>query len=67
MKITNTSDLWWKTAVIYCLDVQTFLHWNHDGRGDLIGLSQRVDYLHELGVTSLWLMPIYPSPDRDDG
>ncbi|MDQ1723494.1 MAG: hypothetical protein QOG52_522, partial [Frankiaceae bacterium] len=58
---------WWKTAVIYCLDVQTFLDWNHDGRGDLIGLSQRVDYLHELGVTCLWLMPIYPSPDRDDG
>jgi trehalose synthase len=67
VKITDTSDLWWKTAVIYCLDVQTFLDWNNDGRGDLVGLSQRLDYLHELGVTCLWLMPIYPSPDRDDG
>jgi trehalose synthase len=67
VKITDTSDLWWKTAVVYCLDVQTFLDWNGDGRGDLVGLTQRLDYLHDLGVTCLWLMPIYPSPDRDDG
>jgi trehalose synthase len=67
VKITDTSDMWWKTAVIYCLDVQTFLDWDGDGRGDLIGLAQRLDYLHELGVTCLWLMPIYPSPDLDDG
>ncbi|MCU1678736.1 MAG: treS [Frankiales bacterium] len=67
MKITDTSDLWWKTAVIYCLDVQTFLDWDGDGRGDIVGLSQRLDYLNELGVTCLWLMPIYPSPERDDG
>jgi trehalose synthase len=67
MKITDTSDLWWKTAVIYCLDVETFLDWNGDGTGDLAGLVQRIDYLAELGVTCLWLMPIYPTPDRDDG
>jgi len=67
MRITDTSDLWWKTAVIYCLDVETFLDWNDDGRGDFIGLAQRIDYLAELGVTCLWLMPFYPTPDRDDG
>ena len=67
MKITDTSDLWWKTAVIYCLDVETFLDSNGDGVGDLQGLSQRIDYLSQLGVTCLWLMPFYPTPDRDDG
>jgi trehalose synthase len=67
MKITDTSDLWWKTAVIYCLDVETFLDWGGDGTGDFAGLAQRIDYLAELGVTCLWLMPFYPTPDRDDG
>ncbi len=67
MRITDTSDLWWKTAVVYCLDVETFLDWDGDGVGDLPGLAQRIDYLSELGVTCLWLMPIYPTPDRDDG
>jgi trehalose synthase len=67
MRITETSDVWWKTAVIYCLDVETFLDWNDDGRGDFPGLAQRLDYLSSLGVTCLWLMPFYPSPDRDDG
>ena len=67
MRITDTSDLWWKTAVIYCLDVETFLDWNDDGKGDFPGLAQRLDYLSSLGVTCLWLMPFYPTPDRDDG
>ncbi|MDQ4037073.1 MAG: alpha-amylase family glycosyl hydrolase, partial [Actinomycetota bacterium] len=67
MRVTDTSDLWWKNAVIYCLDVETFMDWNGDGIGDLPGLIQRIDYLNELGVTCLWLMPFYPSPDRDDG
>jgi trehalose synthase len=67
MRITDTSDQWWKTAVIYCLDVETFLDWNGDGTGDFEGLSHRIDYLAELGVTCLWLMPFYPTPDRDDG
>jgi len=67
VRITDTSDLWWKTAVIYCLDVETFIDWNGDGTGDLPGLAQRLDYLAELGVTCLWLMPFYPTPDRDDG
>ncbi len=67
MRITDTSDLWWKTAVVYCLDVETFMDWNGDGTGDLPGLAQRLDYLAELGITCLWLMPFYPTPDRDDG
>ncbi|MBB1514803.1 alpha-amylase family protein [Tessaracoccus sp. MC1679] len=67
MRITDTSDLWWKSAVVYCLDIETFLDSNGDGVGDLGGLSQRIDYLAQLGITCLWLMPFYPSPDRDDG
>src|SRR4051812_39633866 len=67
MRLTNTSDLWWKNAVIYCLDVETYQDGNGDGHGDFRGLIQRIDHLHRLGVTCLWLMPYYPSPDRDDG
>jgi trehalose synthase len=67
MRITDTSDLWWKTAVVYCLDVETFMDWSGDGTGDLVGLAHRLDHLAELGVTCLWLMPFYPTPDRDDG
>jgi len=67
MRITDTADLWWKTAVVYCLDVETFMDWNGDGIGDFEGLSQRLDHLAELGVTCLWLMPFYPTAERDDG
>jgi trehalose synthase len=67
MRITDTSDLWWKTAVVYCLDVEKYLDWNGDGVGDFAGLAHRMDYLHELGITCLWLMPFYPTPNRDDG
>jgi trehalose synthase len=63
----RTSDLWWKNAVIYCLDVETFLDWDGDGCGDLRGLTERVDYLAGLGIDCLWLMPFFPSPNRDDG
>jgi trehalose synthase len=63
----STGDLWWKNAVIYCVDIETFYDSDGDGVGDLAGLTQRIDYLAELGVTCLWLMPFYPSPDRDDG
>lgn len=67
MRITDTSDLWWKTAVFYNLNVETFLDWNDDGVGDLQGLGQRLDYLEELGVTCIWLAPFYPSPRMDNG
>ncbi|WP_125777755.1 alpha-amylase family protein [Antribacter gilvus] len=67
MKIRDTGDLWWKNAVIYCLDVETYMDWNDDGVGDFPGLVQRIDHLADLGVTCLWLMPFYPTADRDDG
>jgi maltose alpha-D-glucosyltransferase/alpha-amylase len=60
-------DLWYKQAVIYCLDVEKFLDSNGDGIGDLGGLERRLDYLAGLGVTCVWLQPFYPSPNRDNG
>jgi trehalose synthase len=62
-----TSDLWWKNAVIYCVDVETFLDSDGDGYGDLAGLTERIDYLAGIGVSCVWLMPFYPSVQRDDG
>jgi maltose alpha-D-glucosyltransferase/alpha-amylase len=67
MSLEAVSDLWWKNAIVYCVDTQAFLDTNGDGVGDLDGLTQRIDYLAGLGVTCLWLMPIYPSPERDYG
>ena len=67
MTTAQTSDLWWKNAVIYCLDVETFLDWDGDGIGDIRGLTERIDYLAGIGVSCLWLMPFQPSPNRDDG
>jgi len=67
MRTKATSDLWWKNAIVYCLDVETFLDSDGDGCGDLTGLTQRIDYLGGLGVSCLWLMPFYPSVQRDDG
>jgi maltose alpha-D-glucosyltransferase/alpha-amylase len=61
------NDLWYKNAVIYCLSVATFMDANGDGIGDFQGLTRRLDYLHGLGITTIWLMPFQPSPYRDDG
>ena len=58
---------WYKDAVIYSLDVETFQDADGDGVGDFRGLIGRLDYLCELGVTCLWLLPFYPTPNRDDG
>jgi maltose alpha-D-glucosyltransferase/alpha-amylase len=60
-------DLWYKNAVIYCLDVEKYQDANGDGIGDFEGLMRRLDYLHGLGVTCVWLQPFYPSPNRDNG
>ena len=60
-------DLWYKNAVIYCLDVETFMDANGDGVGDFQGLTDRLDHLEDLGVTCIWLNPFYPSPNRDNG
>ncbi len=62
-----SADLWWKTAVVYCLDVETFMDGDGDGTGDMAGLVRRLDHLTDLGVTCLWLMPFYPTAERDDG
>jgi maltose alpha-D-glucosyltransferase/alpha-amylase len=60
-------DQWYMNAIIYCLDVETYADSNGDGVGDFVGLTHRLDYLSGLGVTCLWLMPFYPTPNRDDG
>ncbi|SDF36334.1 trehalose synthase [Lentzea fradiae] len=57
----RSSDVWWKNAVIYCLDIETF---TDDG---FRGATEHIDHLHALGVTCVWLMPFYPTPDLDDG
>ncbi|HSU74502.1 MAG TPA: alpha-amylase family protein [Terrabacter sp.] len=67
MKMSDTGDVWWKNAVVYCADVQTFQDSNGDGIGDLRGMTDRVEYLADLGVTCLWLMPFYPTARQDDG
>lgn len=59
--------LWYKDAIIYQLHVKAYADSNHDGIGDFIGLTSKLDYLQDLGVTALWLLPFYPSPGRDDG
>ncbi|RIV35897.1 alpha-amylase family protein [Micromonospora radicis] len=61
------SDRWYSEAVVYCLDIDTFADSNGDGVGDIQGLIGRLDYLARLGVTCLWLHPIHPSPNDDDG
>ena len=61
------NDLWYKNAVIYCLSVGTYMEADGDGAGDFRGLMRRLDYLHGLGVTAIWLMPFQTSPCRDDG
>src|SRR4029079_13296880 len=59
--------LWYKDAVVYEVHVRAFQDGNGDGIGDFAGLLSRLDYLQDLGVTALWLLPFYPSPLRDDG
>ena len=59
--------LWYKDAIVYELHVRAFFDGNNDGVGDFPGLVQKLDYIRDLGVTCLWLLPFYPSPLRDDG
>jgi maltose alpha-D-glucosyltransferase/alpha-amylase len=58
---------WYKDAIIYELHVKAFYDSSGDGRGDFRGLIQKLDYLEDLGITAIWLLPFYPSPLRDDG
>ncbi|MDX1624312.1 MAG: maltose alpha-D-glucosyltransferase, partial [Gemmatimonadota bacterium] len=65
---TRESDpLWYKDAIVYELHVRAFHDSDADGIGDFAGLTGKLDYLQELGVTAVWLLPFYPSPLRDDG
>ena len=59
--------LWYKDAIIYQLHVKSFFDGNNDGVGDFAGLISKLDYIAELGVTAIWLLPFYPSPLLDDG
>lgn len=63
----NEQFLWWQTGVIYQIYPRSYQDSNHDGIGDLNGIIQRLDYLKELGITAIWLSPVYPSPMKDFG
>lgn len=60
-------DLWYKRAIVYCLDVETYMDGNGDGVGDFVGLRERLDEIASLGVNCIWLLPFYPTPNRDNG
>lgn len=63
----ENNRLWYRKAIFYELNVRAFYDSNGDGRGDLRGVTMKLDYLQALGVDCIWLLPIYPSPLRDDG
>src|SRR5215831_4016371 len=63
----QADPLWYKDAIVYQLHIKAFFDANNDGIGDFEGLTRKLDYLQDLGVTALWLLPFYPSPLRDDG
>jgi trehalose synthase len=60
MRTAVTSDPWWKNAVVYCLDIETYA-------GDIAGFVERIDHVADLGASCIWLMPLYPTPNQDDG
>src|SRR6476469_9694269 len=62
-----SDPLWYRNAVIYQMHVRSFMDSNGDGIGDFNGLISKLDYLEDLGVTAIWLLPFYPSPLKDDG
>ena len=63
----ESDPLWYKDAIIYELHVRAFYDSNGDGIGDFIGLVEKLDYLQNLGINTIWLLPFYPSPLKDDG
>lgn len=65
--ILNNDPLWYKNAIIYEVPVRAFADSNGDGIGDFRGLTEKLDYLQDLGVTALWVLPFFPSPLKDDG
>ncbi len=67
INLDERDPLWYKDAIIYELHIKAFNDSNADGIGDLAGLLEKIDYLQDLGVTAIWLLPFYPSPQRDGG
>src|SRR5271154_6953120 len=67
--VTALADdpLWYRDAIIYELRARSFFDSNGDGIGDLAGLAAQLDYIQDLGVTAIWLLPLCPSPGKDDG
>ncbi|MGE0880882.1 MAG: maltose alpha-D-glucosyltransferase [Acidimicrobiia bacterium] len=67
MTTTPEATSWYKDAIVYQLHVRSYRDSDGDGIGDFVGLTRKLDYIEELGVTAIWLLPFYPSPLRDDG
>ncbi len=65
--VSTEDALWYKDAIVYELHVKAFFDANSDGLGDFQGLAEKLDYIHDLGVNTIWLLPFYPSPMKDDG
>ena len=65
--LLGDDPLWYKDAIIYELHVRAFYDSDGDGIGDFRGLTEKLDYLQDLGITAIWLLPFYPSPLKDDG
>src|SRR5688500_254031 len=65
--VVSKDPLWYKDAVIYEAHVRAFHDSNDDGIGDFPGLTRKLDYIQDLGVNTIWLLPFYPSPGKDDG
>src|SRR5690349_10151757 len=65
--VKDKNDMWWKHAIIYEIYPRSFQDSNGDGIGDLNGITQRLDYLKNLGVDAIWITPMYPSPQVDFG
>ena len=66
-KAATGEALWYKDAIIYEVPVRAYRDSNGDGVGDFRGLTEKLDYIRDLGVTAIWILPFYPSPLRDDG
>ena len=63
----DNNPLWYKTSIFYEVHVKSFFDSNNDGIGDFEGLRQKLDYLEDLGIDCIWLLPFYLSPLKDDG
>src|SRR6202000_2940432 len=66
-QVFDHDPFWYKSGVIYEVHVRAFYDSDGDGTGDFRGLTMKLDYLHNLGITAIWLLPFYPSPLKDDG